>query len=217
MRTICVTLALAWASLAAAGDAKAPVLTIQGNHVIASSFRPGSTIVFYSVALVGDGYSTATKTRNARVTDDDHDGTVVFDVPEAMPFRSVWIAVDEANGDYAVSSPAGYFRKNGSQPELRKHGAAVDELAIAGHVTYLLYVHPGKGAWTAFAVDGGDDSDGKVDYVTSINLSALRPLQPDNHDKPTELKAGGTLFIVDGYDLRTSALKLDGAMLNGAH
>jgi len=200
----------------AAADNPNATATIQGNRVIASSFPPGATVVFYCVALVGDGYNTTTRSFVARLTDDDRDGSITCEYPGALPFRSVWIVVNEANGDYALTSPRGFYHADGPQPAFRKHAALVDEVGWPGRVTYLLYVHPGKGAWTSFSIDGRDDADGTSDYVTSFALSRLKPVQKDNPDKPSDLKPGGTLFIVDGQELTSTALKLDGAMLNGA-
>jgi hypothetical protein len=97
-----------------------PALSVQNDRVIATGFTAGATIVFYSVALIGDGYSTSTQSRSARITDDDNDGSVTFNYAGRVPFRSVWIAANEANGDYAVASPQGYHHKNGVEPTLHQ-------------------------------------------------------------------------------------------------
>jgi hypothetical protein len=192
-----------------------PTLTVHENHVTASGFPPNSTIIIYGVTLAADGYSTSTKVRFARLADDDRDGSVTFDYPGVLPFRSVWIAVNETNGDYVIGSPAGYHWTPGPAASFRRHGATVDEIRWRGRFSYLLYVHPENGAWIANAIDGRDDADGLRDYVTSIALATLKPVQVENTKKPTELKPGGTLFIINGEDLQILALKLDGATLNG--
>ena len=216
--TVAVPLLALFLGPVAAGQGNSkPVVTIDGKRVIASNFSPGSTLVFYAVYIAGDGYSTATRSQTFRVTDDDKNGSVEIEVPGKMPFRSVWIAVDERNGEYAVVSPAGYQTKAGPPPSLRKHGSAVDEIGWPGYGSYLLYVHPGKGAWTGQTFDGNtSDADGRADYVTSFALAALRPVVAGNSDKPADLTPGGTLFIVDAFSLKTFVAKVDGGLLNGA-
>jgi len=195
---------------------KGPALTIEKNRLVASNFSRGSIVIVFSVASEGEGYYSTTRPRVMRLPDADNDGTIVFNHPDPFPLRSVWIAVDERNGDFALASPEGYTPVVARAPSLRKHDAVVDEIDWPSHAAYLLYIHPGKGAWTGFSSDATPASHNPGDYLSSLTLTQLHPLLKGNTDKPSQITPGGTLFLVDAYDLRMSAVKVDGAMIGGA-
>jgi len=198
---------------------QSPALTFEPSQIVASNFTPGAPVIAISIAFVGKGYSSTTSVKVMGGVDSDHDGTVLLPHPNPVPLRSIWIAIDRRNADFAVASPRGYQPPQGKPPVFHKHNAAVDEIEWESHAAYLVYAHPGGGIWTGFAGDGAMEPGVRRDGTnrTSFLLSSLQPLLDDNDKKPDEIKPGGTLFLVDAYDLHTTVVKVDGAMLGGAN
>lgn len=194
-----------------------PTLVIEKNRITASGFTPGAAVIAFTVASVHVRYDNVRRVGALRHVDTDKDGTVVFEFIDPIPSRSIWIAVDEQRGDFAIAAPAVFDLRKGSPIALRKHNQLVDEISWPSHAAYLLYVHPGLGAWTGYANDAAPgDGQAAGSFIASFPLDQLQPLYKGNDNHPKEIKPGGTLFIVDAFDLTVTATRVDGAMIGAA-
>src|SRR6476660_2629887 len=83
--------------MAAAQDA--PSITFDAQAVHASGFRPGATIVVFTV-IVEPTPTAATVHRWCRAIEDtDRDGAVTFDLHRVLPSQAVWAAIDAQSGE----------------------------------------------------------------------------------------------------------------------
>lgn len=219
-----VSLLLGSLLVLAAGVAQAasPEVTITFGpaSVTAAGITPGKSAVFFASGLIADGPHQQIVRWKQIVSDDDHDGSVTLPVEGGAPKFTIWAVVDLANGRYVVASPPEFLAhiievSHGGFP--RSAGSSVvDRFALDHPVLDVLYVHPGRGAWTWNAMDGGRlDRDG-ANGVTLIAVDDGRPLG-DTQGKASELTAGGVLIAIDWYHLEVLAVQLDGAMLRGGN
>jgi len=206
-----------YALVAGADRPNTPVLTVERDRLVAANFTPGATVVAVCICMEAQGAYSSTSMRVMRLTDTSRVGTIVFPLRNPANLRSVWIAIDERAGDVATASPRGFSPLQGEPPGLRKRNDVLDAIDWPAHAAYLVYVHPGKAILVGFANDA-TPADGKSrgNYTSSFALSELKPLLPNNTDKPVDIKPGGTLLLVDAFDLRTTSVKVDGAMIGGA-
>jgi hypothetical protein len=125
-----------------------PAITFDATHVIAAGFHSGRDVIIFGVGTAPGPYFL----RMLRYTDtivSDSSGTVKFEVPDGVPDRSVWFAVDSQTRDYAVGSP----RPTLLQPSLNRpgvrHGAegGADSIDLDRRLMDVLVVRPGAGVW----------------------------------------------------------------------
>jgi hypothetical protein len=197
-------------------DAAAPVLAFDGRRVTASNITPGGQVVYFAAAYVPEGWKSTILRWSEVVTDDDRDGTVTLDAGRDVPAKSAWVVADMTNGHFAAAAPGDMPLRQVpfDKRSLRKN--AKGDLELFLHSTpflELLYVHPGKGAWTGNASDSSpDDADGTIDGITGFALSTARPLAGEA--APKDFAPGGILIAIDLYRLQVVAERLDGQMLN---
>lgn len=198
-------------------DAAAPLLTFEGRVVTASNVTPGGDVVFFAVGLVPTGWQSTVMRWSQAVSDDDRDGTVTYDAGAEVPCKSIWIAAELTNGHFAVAAPPGCPLRQVALDSRSFKKSAKGELELFLHARPyldLLYVHPGKGAWTISAADSfPTDADGESNGVTAIALSGARSLTGDG-TKAKDFVPGGILIAIDLYKLDVVAERLDAKMLN---
>jgi hypothetical protein len=196
-------------------------LTFSANAVTAAGITPGKSAVFFASGLMPDGAQQGVVRWSQIVSDDDRDGRVTLTMTNRIPSVTIWAVVDLTNGQFGVGSPGGFaprvtrlvpgaFRRSGGS-------AAVDLFGFDHPVLDLLYVFPGKGAWTWNAVDGRApfDRDG-ANGVTLVSVADAKPLG-DANGKPSEFAAGGVLIAIDWYHMEVVTVRVDAAVLGGGH
>ena len=98
---------------------------------------------------------------------------------------------------------------------LRKGGADVDRFAFDRRYLLLLYVHPGLGAWTWYATDGGrTDLDGS-NGSTLVALTDGKALGAAGN-VPKSFAPGGILVAIDYVHLDVIVTRVDDALVGGA-
>jgi hypothetical protein len=126
-----------------------PAVTFDSTHVVATGFHSARDIIIFGVGTGPGPYFL----RMLRFTDtlvSDSSGTVKFEIPDGVPDRSVWFAVDSQTRDYAVGSPRpALLRPSLNRPGIR-HGAQgeADSIDLDRRLMDLLVVRPGSGVWT---------------------------------------------------------------------
>ena len=186
------------------------VVTFGANTVTASGITPGASALFFASGRQKNGYDQTLVRYAQTVTDDDHDGSVTFDLGRAVPAMTVWVVVDMTNGHYTLATPKTAVAAEVPPPDAplrRKIGAVavVDGFSFDHPTLELLYINPGLGAWTWSAADGR----------TLINVADGKKVGGTTA-APTAFVAGGTLVAIDWYKMQYSVVKLDGPTLGRA-
>lgn len=190
----------------AAGSGEAPpAVAFAGSQVVVSGVTAGGQVVLFSVAQEVDDYVPTFRRRDALLTDDDRDGSVVLDLGAEVPWRSIWVAVELGTGGAVVATPPEYplretgLADQGAGPAVRWGAAGagqtveVDRSWVEG-----LLVQPGLGAWHFTAGDGGQgDTDGAADGVTRVALDEVAAADPALPAAPAALRTGDLLFVID--------------------
>jgi hypothetical protein len=160
--------------------APAPVITFEKNTVVVTGVTAKGQAVLFGVAreLAEDDVATVVR-RSQVLTDDDSDGTVRLDLGKDVPFRSVWVAVDLATGQFTEAAPEGYplrlvsWKGSGIERGLARADQVEDDRSFAE----LLLVRPGMGAWQLTVGDGSStDDDGAADGRIAVALDHLTPV-----------------------------------------
>jgi hypothetical protein len=182
-------------------------ITVQVNpkEIVVSGVSPGSDVYLFGGLQVPHGYYSSLDRVDLTATDDDHDGVVHFPYPKGVPLRSVWVAVDQRNGDLGAGTRTGYPLKINDIPPgawKRKSGNAVDTLSIAHKALQYLLVHPGEGAWIWAAYQGGSrDEDGQDDRILTISADHMLPSKKSTPKPSHAFPGGGVLVAIDPYTL----------------
>src|SRR5687767_261633 len=90
-------------SLFAAPNSPTFTAQIASDSIVVSGVE--GNVVLKSIAIEPHQYVADIVQRDAVLTDDDHDGSVAFQLDAPIPPNSVWAAVDLATGSYALVSP----------------------------------------------------------------------------------------------------------------
>ena len=202
MRNHVLTVLFATAALALAlpSSAKTPLaVTVRTDAVTVSGVTPGGDVVLFwytKYSIRGVMHSDALATL---LHDGDNDGVVTMSAKVSL--RSVWVAVDAADGSLAY----------GALPQFPLSASALDQTLFRkdaeGEIATMvrdnprlavLLVRPGSGAWMLRALDGNlNDRDGapngKVEIAFEDTLSVI-----DGKKKgPKHLKAGDVVAAID--------------------
>src|SRR5438270_9081686 len=159
-----------------------PVLAFEGHVIKATNIPPGSQVVFFALGLVPNGFSSSVTRWSKVVVDDDRDGTITFDAGSEVPCKSIWAVVEVASGNFAVAAPKGCPLRHAdalsSRSFKRRSKMDADSFVQAKPYLDLLYVEPGRGAWTIRAADGSPaDVDGQPGVIT-VALAGANSLVP---------------------------------------
>lgn len=215
--TATVILAIAAAVQAAAPD-KDPEVTVDrpGKTVSVRSVANGRQVLIFGVSSATTGYD-AVLLPHASILTAKNDGSVSFTTENAVPWRSVWYAIDLQTARFNVGSPAGYTPLPVRHARgFRRNERGTNVFAVTGFHVEAAYVHAGGSAWRLTAFDGGtNDADGRKDGVVTLDVSAFTPLEPGS-ERPKEFTPGGVLFVAELSSMETSAVRITGATLNGA-
>lgn len=184
----------------AAQSAPAISLHVAEDAVNVSNVTPGGAVVLFSCARTSLNGRTHVRPRAVTLHDDDGDGAVRLTPEDAVPLRSVWIAVDFTSGATATGAhprftlfttgiPAAAFRKD-AEGEIERLDHDIRRLL-------LLVVRPGTGAWMLFARDGAEgDSDQSKNARLSMSFASARTVE-GKAAAPKHLKADDVVAAID--------------------
>jgi hypothetical protein len=178
---------------------------VRANEIVVSGLSPGTDVYLVGSLQVGEGFYSTLMTVDLAASDDDRDGVVRFEYLKGIPLRSVWVAVDQRNGDVGAGVPPGYNLRMTSVPPgawKRKSGTAIDAIAIEHKALEYLLVHPGQGVWRWQADQGSKrDEDGVDDNVLTIFPARMRGAGKGKHAAPASFPSGGVLVAIDPFSL----------------
>jgi hypothetical protein len=203
-------LLLPLAAGAAPLGATSPVtLRFEPGAVVAQGITPGAQVVWFSIAREPQGYISRV-VRREDVVSADSEGRAVFPLAQGAPFKSIWVAVDLADGRFAVAAPEGSPLREVDFPAdgVRPVGGLMRELHDSRGAAEILVVRPGVGAWGLSVADGGrTDEDGANDGALVSSLREARaigggPATPE-HFSPKDV-----LVMIDPQGMEFYAVSL---------
>ena len=176
-----------------------PTLVVSSQAVMASGMTPGGTVVWLGLARKVVEYE-AVFVRRHGIVQADALGNAQLPVTEAVPYQSIWLAIDLATGGYATASPAGFAPLSlplGPEAlEVRGSGVA-DRLADVADYAEVLLVRPGKGAWGKAVARGGADDEGNPgDAAFRLPFDELDPVPGTVDPAPGKLSARDLVFVL---------------------
>ncbi len=196
-------------------------VTLGAHTVTASGLSPGGSAVFFAVLRepIRGAYMDRVS-RLARVlVDDDRDGVVTLDLGRPIPAISLWAVVEPQNGRYGITTGGRFVVTTMSiAPDALRKGAGgvIDRIAFDHASIDLLYVHPGKGAWTWSAMDGDPATDADIQNgITAVSLSKARPVG-GGAQGIADLTLGGTLVAIDPDRMEIATVLIDGKLIGAA-
>jgi hypothetical protein len=201
--TLLFVIALA-ATLRAAPPSKMAI-SLSGQTVVVSGAAPGSEVLVFGAFQETIGYTPALGTYQKFVSDDDRDGVVTADFGRPLPHRSVWIALDTRNGDYAFAAPYGYrFQMNDLPAKaIVKSKTGDDALSLAFGSAEILVLRPGGGAWRSVVERGGGNDERDVDdKKLLISISRLKSLRSKGNG-PAALLPSDRIIAINPFTLET--------------
>jgi hypothetical protein len=179
----------------------APVAELSDKELVVRNLTPGSAVALLAVAHEPAYYMMRVVARRELLKDDDKDGVVRYVPDHGVAFRSIWIVVDVASGESAMTTPAGY-----EPVEMYQRGAGrgqavqaiVNTLDIGREAVEILLVRPGEGAWFVTARDRGfSDQDGQANGRIRLNPRKLRSPQGAYGEGPHAMRNGDVVAMID--------------------
>jgi hypothetical protein len=210
---------ISYSLFAAQPAAAEPQIAFASTVVTVSGVTPGASVLVFGYGLEARTYESFPLRWSATVEDEDRDGIVTFDAQHAIPLRSVWVAADMTNADFAVATPPGFsvMRSDLSSSSLRRNGKDVSAVDFERTPITMIYVLPGRrGAWITREEDGSPtDVDGRANGHTVADVRRGKPLR--GTDAVSSFEPGGTLIVFDELHFEIRAMRLTPSLLGGAH
>ncbi|MGH7488741.1 MAG: hypothetical protein ACRD3J_20280 [Thermoanaerobaculia bacterium] len=208
--------------LAQAGSASIDgglTVTAAGHVISVSGLSPGSTAVFFGVAVIPIPHAYMNRVRRWAVTVDDttNTGSVILDLLENVPPASVWAVVDLRNAHYGIFGGTGLGVREAVLKSSLKKGQSqnVDQFIFDHGYLDLLYVHPGLGSWTWSAIGGANPASLGPNNSTIVSLPDGKPLGQSGA-APPNFVPGGLLVAVDFTRLQIAVIPVDQSLIGAA-
>jgi hypothetical protein len=205
MRNTVLAMVAMFAAWTAAADHSRISVQVNAKEIVVSGVSPGADVYLFGALQEGHGFYSSLLTVDLTASDDDRDGVVRFAYPKGVPFRSVWVAVDQRTGDIGAGVLSGYTLRMTSIPPgawKRKSAAAIDALAIEHKALEYLVVHPGQEAWRWEADQGSKrDEDGLDDNIVTVSPGSMRRGKNGKGAPPKTFSAGDVVVAVDPFSL----------------
>jgi hypothetical protein len=178
-----------------------PRLSFQANTVVVSNVTIGGKVVLLAETLSNYHGSLRAQSERLVLTDDDRDGVVRYDLPYALPHRSIWLAVDFESGRYAVAGAPGYDVDLEPFPlaSLKANAAGESEsIEEERRELRVVVIRPGDGAWSIVKSQSPSGTPDDVQHgKLKIRFDSLQPFVGTKALK--QLKNGDTVV---GFDAR---------------
>jgi hypothetical protein len=214
-----VTCAIAASTYGQTAASAARTLSVRfgGHEVTVSGLTPGGGAILFGVGLQPTGQYTLTYRWSGSAEDTDNDGAVVMDTGREIPGPTIWCAADARTADFVVVTPGGRpFTATTLRPDaFRRRGNDVTQFAFDHPSLDLLYLEPGRGAWSCTESDGSVTDDDGPNGVTTLSIARCQPIG-GGAGKAQAFHPGGVLVAIDMIRLEAIAMRLDGAVLGGA-
>lgn len=184
-------------------------ITLEASSLSLSDITPSGRVALFAMSMRQERGMPTLRRFEKVLTDDDGDGSIVFQPGGGVPLRSVWLAVDLTNGSLASASPAGTElnpRAIGSDELVRNAQSAAVALRQERLSVDLLLVRPGTGAWILRAREGGSmDGDHTRNGMLTVTFADAEALDTGSGSAPAQLQPGDVVAAIDPsqFDLLT--------------
>lgn len=188
-----------------AADSPSISATVSARQLTVTAISPGGSVALSGLTAHNERGMLSKQSIARVLTDDDHDGRIVYAPAAGIPFQSVFVVVDLASGAIAVVAPAGYsvdHHELGRAALKRDQDGLVAALELDQLHAEILIVRPGQGAWVVAAHDGGG---GNAEGRLTIRFEQARSLGDPDQKAPKKLKKGDLLAVIDTahFEVRT--------------
>lgn len=192
---------------ARAGSQQSITISFDPTGVIATGITTGGQAAWFSVAIESAPFVNRIVRREEVMTDTGA-GQVRLELNEAVPLRSIWVAVDLTSGTYAIATPANFALRQFSPSSNAFKADATGNLnhfTWPGHLLEIWVARPGSGVWGVEVPDGGSgDEDGPANGTITIDLQHLHPVGPSAAAPAAFAK--GDVFVVINPDTMQAAV-----------
>ena len=201
-------------ALSAAADQKAPgaglAVKIDGSHVTVTGATAGGKVAFFGVGRFVKQYRVSVRRFDKIVADDDKDGTVVLDIGEKLPWKTIFAAVDVNTGRYGLTTTADFplmpipFKKE----IMVANKGQLDHLLIEHRFCEMALVRPGVGMWGQVLADGNKfDEDEHSDGKVTVNVARSIGVE-GNVPAPSKFDKGDVLVLIDPNRMQVYAVEV---------
>jgi hypothetical protein len=191
-----------------------PVLGFETKAVVASGVPAGGRVAVFGVGKGHNGFTGYLVRWQEVLPDDDGDGAARLELEFALPWKSVWAAIDLGSGELSLAAPEGFALREVAFPPgaIEADGRALRDQRRYVQVLWARPGHgPDAGAWGASFGDGGaSDDDGVEDGAVRAPTSAFAPLVAGVAGPPDRFAAGDVVVVVDRESLEVYAARLAG-------
>lgn len=192
-----------------------PLITFTATGVAVSELEPGATVYVYSLGRELRGTHTNVVPREKKLVDDDRDGQVTWDLGTALPWRSIWLAVEMGSGRYAVGIPPQY-RSQARQvtltaDHLKRDGVGeIVQFGFRGSIVEFVLVRPKTGeVWGATVVSGGAADEAVSTDKVRLSVVKLGRRTGTIEAPPKSLKKDDVVFMVTSSKAQFAATKVE--------
>lgn len=202
MRTpiLALTFTITALMVALPSSAKTPLaVAVRPDAVTISGVTPGGDVVLFWYTKYSIHGVTHSDALAELLHDNDNDGVVTLSAKVSL--RSVWVAVDLADGTLAYGAlpqfPLSASRLD--QTLLRKDAEGEIATMVRDNPRLaVLLVRPGSGAWMLRALDGNlNDRDGAANGKVEIAFEDTLSIVDAKKKGPKHLKAGDVVAAID--------------------
>jgi hypothetical protein len=176
-------------------------VAMEGAAVVVSGLAPGGQVALLGAQRTDLAYHGRTEARRSLERDADQDGVVRLELEKAVPWKSLWLAVALATGEWAAAVPEGFPRTQfpvAAAQVTAEPGGTSERLHLADRRVEVLHLRPGVGAWAGSAVEGGrGDADEQSDGELEVDLAGLAALAEPGPPAPGRLAPGDVLVVVN--------------------
>jgi hypothetical protein len=200
---------LAAAASSASASAQ-PSVRFEENAVVVDGVTPGGRAALFVMEHGAHGLIPYTLRDDELLVDEDGDGSVRYDFAEALPSRTLAVAVDLTSGEVGAAAADGDLSWRELPPSAI--GAARRHLQAQRRYLEVLLARPGSGedsgAWGASFGDGSpSDSDGVRDHGVRAAIDRLEPVGA-SPATPDHVAVGDVVVVVDAEDFELLTVRL---------
>jgi hypothetical protein len=210
LRVWFLVLAGLWISAVSRAQSSGPAIAFEDSAVTASGLSAGKTVVWFGVERLVDADYSSTLYQHYTTEAVAADGTARLALDHAVAAASIWVAVDLATGQFAVTAPVvSLLHRIPQGPSALSlgAGAAPDKFLDTRAYVLGLAVRPGQGAWLFGGGDGGPrDLDRSANGRLSFALDQFDAL-PGSPAAPAKAGAADLWFVIDPQAMQIAIFK----------
>lgn len=189
----------------AAGKANPPKVDFGREGVTVRDLKPGTKVAWMAMVREPQGYHVRVRVlRGYGPATPNSTFSMAFDKADST--RGLWLIADvDAGTGVRASSPV---TATSNRPIAVRAANGASRVEIDSAAVEVLYVRPGRGAWTYTVADGGGrDADALPNGTIVMRLESLKPMKGNPH-APTAIEAGDLMLIIDPRFMRTAAVEV---------